>query len=340
MHIRMGSSCVIGFLVLLLFHTPAHGADRTVYKIATTAWAGWSALNVADVKGFWKEEGVTVELVHYYGAPVLVDVIMAGKVDLNVNMVGDVVDMQLKGSDMTILAELDWSHGGDQMILKKGVNLHEQLGKPVGIHYNSPAIWYFMQRYLENEGLDFSNFRLVEMGPDDLVNQFTAGRFFMIQHYSPYALSAAQKGNGVVAATSADYPGVIPECVYGLKSHLMKIPRGDLKKILRGIVRGADWLNNPDNLKAYKEILNRETFKDHPDYNDAELSTIIGQVRIHTSERLLEANRDGGNLAGHLTVLRDFLKKHGKLTRDFSVGDIFDNSLILEVLGNPPAHRP
>ncbi len=83
--------------------TDAQGSPpkKRVYRIATIEWIAWSP----KVKGFWAEEGLNVELVHYYGGPVLIDVIRAGKVDLSANMVGDVIGMHLQGIDMTILAE-------------------------------------------------------------------------------------------------------------------------------------------------------------------------------------------------------------------------------------------
>ncbi len=312
-------------------------ATKRTYRIGTTEWIAWSPLDVASVKGFWKEEGLSVELVHYYGGPVLIDVIRSGKVDFSVNMVGDVIGMHMQGIDMTILAEVDWSHGGDKIIVKKGTSLARYRNKPIAIHYDSPAIWFFMHRYLSGRGLRLADYRLVELEPDDLVAQFVAGRVSVIQHYEPYAFKAVSGGNGKVVATSADYEGVIPECLYGATDNLEQIPASDMRKILRGWIRAAQWVRDPSNWPEYIKILNEQTFRGHRPYSDRQLRKMFEGVRIHDRQTLLSRNRDGGGLSVHLTEVRSFLSDSGRLRRDYDVRQIFDNRFILDLL--EPANR-
>lgn len=312
-------------------------AAKRTYRIATTEWIAWSPLDVARVKGFWKEEGLSVELVHYYGGPVLIEVIRSGKVDFSANMVGDVIGMHMQGIDMTILAEVDWSHGGDQIIVRKGTSLARYRNRPIAIHYDSPAIWFFMHRYLSGRGLRLADYRLVELEPDDLVAQFVAGRVAVIQHYEPYAFRAVSEGNGQVVATSADYEGVIPECLYAAKGRLEQIPASDVRKIIRGWIRAAQWISEPRNWPEYTRILNDQTFRGHRPYSDRELRKMFEDVRIHDRQTLLSRNRDGGGLSVHLTEVRRFLSESGRLRRDYDVRQIFDNRFILDVL--EPANR-
>jgi NitT/TauT family transport system substrate-binding protein len=326
----------ISFAVVMLFSIISIGyagnGHRAEYWIATTEWAGWSPLDVADALGFWEDAGLKVTLVHYHWGPVLIDVIRSGKVDLSCNMVGDVVGMHNQTPSMVILAEIDWSHGGDLLIQKKGFDLAGHKGGPVGIHYDSPAIWYFMDKFLEKKGMGFLDFRIVELPPQDLVAQFVAGRMPFIQHYEPFAGRAIRQGNGEVVATSADFPGIIPECMYGLASRVSRIPDRDIECIIRGWIRAAQWSNDPKNWDQYARILSTRTLQGTGPHTDAQLKSYFKAIRIHSTKVLKQRNRPGGGLEKHLLELWDFMKISGRINHWKTPLDILDTRHLTRVL--------
>ena len=317
---------ILAFVTILTAESPRK------YKIATIEWIAWSPLDVAAELGFWKEEGVDVELIHYETSPVLYEVIRSGKVDLSCNMAGSIVGMHNTGTPMTILAEIDWSHGGDLLIQKKGFDITEYEQRVIGIHYDSPAIWIFIQKYLERFDMDFTDFRRIELDPKELALQFLAGRLPFIQNYEPFASIAISDGEGEIIATSADFEGIIPDCLYGLRSRVNEIPPEDLRAIIRGWVRAAEWSNNPNNWDAYSEILKSKTLQNTGDHSDEALRKFYNIVRIHNIEELRSHNLNDDGIRGYLSALFQFMDDFDKLDHWKEPFELLDTSHLIRAL--------
>lgn len=332
--INKKSAIVAAGLLFCLLTAPVWG--RT-YKIATAAWVGWSPLHVARAQGFWEKQGLSVEVINYDDPIIILEAVKAGKIDLAMDMVGSLVGIFMSGEPVVAIAETNWSHGGDKIIVKKGHTIKEYQHQPLGVFLDLPSCHYFLHRYLEPRGLAVSDFRVVEMHPDDLAAQFIAGRIPVIVNYEPWATSAVEKGNGVVLADSSDFAGCIPECMWAYRDHLRAIPDQDIEKILRGWIRAVQWIHRSENQSAYYEILNSDTFPSLPAYSENELQKMIQNVKIHTRADLVERNRTGGGLETFLSELKTFLSQSGRLEKDYEAGDIFDNTWIMKVLSGPPA---
>lgn len=307
-------------------------ADNKVYKIATVAWIGWSPLHVSQEKGFWREQNISVEVLNYDDPIVILEAIKAGRIDFAMDMAGSLAGIYMNGTPVVALAETDWSHGGDKIIIKRGQSIQQHVGKPLGVFLDLPSCYFFLGSYLKTQQLKLSDFRIVELGPEDMTQQFIVNRLPVIVNYDPWALQAIDEGGGVVLADSSDYQGCIPECFWGYRTHLENIPDGDIEKILRGWIKAARWVNDPKHWEEYKGILNKRTFAGHRPYSDAALRQIFASVKIHHPKTLLDRNRDHGGFYQYLEKLRVFLKENGLLKKDFSPEDIFDNRYIMAVL--------
>lgn len=318
-------------IITVLMLLPAVAGSRT-YKIATVPWTGWSPLHVAETNGFWKAQGVDVEVVNYDDPIIILEAAKAGKIDLAMDMAGSLAGIYMAGEPVTALAETNWSHGGDKIIVQQGHSIDEYRMQPVGIFLDQPSGLYFLHQYLEPRGLALSDFRIVEIHPPDLTAQFIAGRIPVIVNYDPWATHAIIEGNGTALADSSQFPGCIPECLWGYRNRLKTIPAQDIKKILAGWLLAVEWILEPENRDAYFNILNTKTFHDLNDYSVEELAKMIDGVRIHNRKELIERNRTGGGLDTYLTNLKAFLAQTGRLDKQFKNSDIFNNQWIMEVL--------
>ncbi len=302
------------------------------YKIATVGWVGWAPLHVAEVKGFWKKQGVSIDVVNYDDPIIILEAIKAGKIDLAMDMAGSVVGIFMSGEPVVAVAETNWSHGGDKIIVHKGHGIAEYKTQPLGVFLKLPSCLYFLNMYLETQQLGIDDFRIVEIHPDDLAEQFVSGRIPVILNYEPWASKAVEAGDGFVLASSSDYAGCIPECIWGYRERIEKIPDKDIKKILSGWIKAAQWVQNPANRKGYFEILNEVTFKGHSDYTETKLQQMIEKVKIHSAKDLMARNRTNGGLYQYLAALKAFLKKYDLLERDYEISEIFENRWIMGVL--------
>jgi len=311
---------------------PARAAEERPYRIATVAWAGWSPLHVAEEQGFWNDLGLRVEVRNYDDPIVILEAVKAGKVDFAMGRVGSLVGVYLTGTPVLALAATNWSHGGDRLIVHRGESIRQCKGKPLGVFLDQPSCLYFLGLALRREGLRLSDFRIVEMNPSDMTEQFVAGRLRILVSYDPWALDAVRQGDGETAAASDDFEGCIPECIWGYRERLLRIPPEEIRKVLQGWIRAVVWTQDPANQAAYMDILNRRTFHDRRDYAREELAAILAGVRIHGPDALRECNRTGGGLERYLNDLHDFLEDNGRLGRTFRPSHIFDNRWVMDAL--------
>jgi NitT/TauT family transport system substrate-binding protein len=249
------------------------------------------------------------------------------------DMAGSLVGVYQEGEPVVALAETNWSHGGDQIVVRRGTTLRQQVGRPLGVFLKLPSCLYFLGLHLRERGLRLDQFRIVEINPEDLSAQFAAGRLPAIVNYEPWVRRASALPSARVVATSADYPGCIPECLWSYRSTLDRVPDQDVVGLLAGWIKAARWAAEVANREEYRAILNRRTFVDHRTLSPVRLDGMLANVRIHQPAELWERNRDGGGLCAYLRDLREFLRENGLLRRDYRPEDILDNRYLLRALG-------
>lgn len=322
------------FLTLLLVVFAVAEVHSSQYRIATVAWIGWSPLHVASQKRFWDELGVDVAVVDYDDPIVILEAIKAGKIDFAMDMVGSLVGIYMKGEPVVAIAETNWSHGGDKIIVQKGDSLVNHKNSVLGVFLKQPSCLFFLDKYLQEIHLQLSDFRIVQINSYDLAAQFIAGRLPAIVNYEPWANDAVKNGNGEVLATSADYSGCIPECLWGYRQRIETIPKQDIHNILRGWIKAVRWSQNPAHKIAYYKILREKTFQTNTDLSAKDFSNMLSNVKIHNANELYERNKLGGGLYKYLNALKLFLEKNDMMDKQFLPEDIFDNQYIRHVLEN------
>lgn len=305
-------------------------SDRT-YKIGMVPWAAYSPLNVADVKGFWTELDVDVEVISYNSNTDLNAALEAGTIDIALDMIGSWVDLRLQGKPITVLGETDWSDGGDKIIMKSSATVPSLKGSKLGVYLNLLSVKYFVEKFLQANGASLADFMIEEVAnPDNLSAKFIDATYPIIANYDPAAAKAVASG-GVVAATSKDYPGCIPEGFAARTDRLAGIPHEDLVNIFKGWKKAASWALDGANKTEFYQILKTKTFP-NDNLSDGALDTNLAQVRIHTNSEQLTVNQAGGSLNTYFSDILLFAKSHGFPTHILTKADILDNSALIEAL--------
>jgi len=302
-------------------------APRT-YKIGMCPWIAWAPINVADAKGMWKKRGLDVQVVNQLGEDT--SAIEQRRVDLAIDMIGNFIGMQQKGIDITILGELDWSNGGDKVILRDKAQ-PTKAGDSVGVYHNDPAVLMLLARYLETLNLTLSDVTVVEYDPEALNGHFITGNFSVILSYEPYSLQA-EKDGGTVVATSATFVGCMPEGLGGRREAIAAIPRDDLKKIMAGWLEAVRWSQDPANWAEYCDIVNTRTFAEPTPFDDTAIKNMLANVTIHDPLTLRTRNAIGAGLSKHVDDTRNMLNKAGLMKSEFSANTLVDTSVLLEVI--------
>jgi len=317
--------------MVVVFFTGA--AYARTYKIGSYHWIGFSANDVANVKGFWKNQGLDVALVNFTSEADANNALVNKRVDISFLMLGTWVGFYMEGSPITIIAEVDWSHGGDKVIIKKTADISSLKGQNFGIYVEDPAVLFFLNQYLTKNGMKLSDIKIIGgLEAKDLADSFIFGRLKGVVLYNPHALHAEKEGDGKVVATTSSYPGCMPEGAAMRTDALKEFPKDDLVKIFKGWIEAVKWIQNKENWEEYKKILNSKTFEGEPPYSDKDLADMYEGVRIHDEKMLLERNKDGGGLSVWLNEAKVMLKENNLLKKDFKPEEIFDNSAIKEAL--------
>ena len=320
--------CRALFLFLLLVLVAS--AETPTYKVGMVAWIGWSSLNVAQQQGFWKDEGLNVEVIIFDRPSKMHEAFESDQIQLCMEFVGTVVSWYMQGKDVKLIAETGWSHGGDKIILKKGEHFSRMRGEVIGTFIDSPAVIYFLSLYLKSLHMKPTDFRIRQMEPDDLLLNFIDGNLKAMINYDPHTIRAVKEGNGYVVANSSKFPGCLPDGVVMKTSTLNAMPKEDLINFFRGWVMAVRWLQDPGHKKPYGKLVNEITFhREQRVYNHAAINALLGSTKMHKAKTLMVRNRKGGGVEKYLMDLQRFLEENGRLKKRYGVGDVFDGRAVL-----------
>src|SRR4051794_2387873 len=103
------------FLSLIAVSSALWSADATekrLYRIGMCPWIAWSPMHVAAAQGLWKQLGVDGQVINHLGEEEHTLGFEQHHGDFSMDMSGNFFGMRQNATAITILAELDWSHGG------------------------------------------------------------------------------------------------------------------------------------------------------------------------------------------------------------------------------------
>lgn len=286
---------------------------RTKLRVGVNPWAGWTAIDVANAKGFWTDQNLDVEVVHLETDQEMATALAQDRIDVAIGMIGTWVgySSQPETPPVTIIAETDWSYGGDQIIAKKTLDTTKLKGKTVAVYLDQPSVTIFLQQYLSelNPPLKLKDVNLVELEAKSIADEFTKGTYDLTINYEPDSLAQLDGvANGVKVATSRSYPGIIPEG-FAMKTDVIgkRVSRDTVRRCLAGWLTAVDWIYgkngdgqtpNPATWEEYKSILRNVSFatSDGPaTYTDKELDGVIFGVHVHGRALFNEINGPARN---------------------------------------------
>lgn len=321
---------------------PAAAAPTDVqrpWRLGTDQWIAWEALHVAEHLGFWADQGLRIELITYTGgeAP---SAFAAGYLDFATVMLGSAVAAAAapgQANAVRILAEIDWSHGGDRIVAKKGLDALR--GRRIGVYEDSPAVSLFLHRYLQQTGLTIRNVEIVEVLDNEaLVDHLLAGRFDAIVSYEPDVRRTSSDPRFEVLATTAAIPGVMPEVLAMRADH--RIPPAVPEQLLRGWIRAVQWCNDPANARHRDRIAREHTLRGKA-IDDRDLVAMRGNVRVHDLDALRRENFGDDRAAARLATMLEFAREYRR-SPELDAAQLFDREPLRRAIAGfrAPAQPP
>lgn len=296
----------------------------TKVRVGTVPFAGWGAIDVGIAKGFFKENGVDLEVVGYEGkdAELIADTIEGRNVDIGMYTVGTFQGpVQEAAKKVKWLGETDWSYGADQIIGRDPFEDQaiKDKTKKIGLYSKTPATSFFVERYLQDTDrhpgwvLSLKDSDVIEEEAAKMVDSFQNGTLGLSLNYEPYSTQQIEKG-GKLLATSESYPGVIPNGVAMNADKYASFNKTVLTGFWKGWIKSIIWIFGKDNKNGLPDPANKVEF-----YNILRTKTLVSAYA--DSSKYTDADLDGFLKNARALNYNDFVKINSDPTTTVKIKD-------------------
>jgi NitT/TauT family transport system substrate-binding protein len=225
-------------------------AEAGQMRLGMTTWVGYGPMFLARDKGFFKENGLDVELQIIEDAALYMAAIAAGKLDGNASTIDEIMKYRSPDFCFKAVVALDDSHGGDGVLVQTDVNsLADLKGKAVGMNEGSVSQFWF-NILLKREGMTEKDLQITNMTADDAAAAFIAGQIPAAVTWEPHLTLVRTKNQGKVLIDSASTPGLIVDVVALTCDYIDKNPK-DVEAFVKGLYKAVEFIKtNPEEAYA------------------------------------------------------------------------------------------
>jgi NitT/TauT family transport system substrate-binding protein len=225
-------------------------ADAGSLKLAHSTWVGYGPFYIARDKGFFKEEGVDVELVIMEDTPIKMGALMAGQIDLVASTVDEFPIYMKPGKMLHYVLAVDNSKGGDGVVANKDItSIADLKGKKVAFEQGSVS-QFFLNALLKDAGMTEADIEPVNMAATDAGVAFAAKQVDAAVTWEPALSQGAKSEHGHMLLTSADKPGLITDVV-ATTAETAVAKKDDIAAFVRARYKAVDYSkSNPDDANA------------------------------------------------------------------------------------------
>jgi len=247
------------------FATSAHAEPL---KIAYSDWPGFTILEVAKQKGWFKEAGVEVELVWFDYLPSL-DAFAAGKVDAVTAVATDMLVSGATGAKSKLICLLDYSEGSDMIIGAPGItSLKDLKGKKIGLEVTLVE-HLLLLKALESVGLKQTDVELINTPTNDTPQVLASGKVAAVGAWYPVSGQALkQVANSKPLFTSADAKGLIYDALAVNPTSFAK-KKAEWTKVVSVYYKCVDYLKDPKTAEDAIKIMSAKVGADPAEYAKA-----------------------------------------------------------------------
>jgi NitT/TauT family transport system substrate-binding protein len=213
-------------------------------KLAYSDWPGYTVLEVAKQKGWFKDAGLDVELVWFDYLP-SIDAFSANKVDGVTIVASDALVAGATGGKSKIIGLLDYSEGSDMIVGVPGVESIKDLkGKKIGIEVTLVEHMLLLQA-LKDNGMSQSDVELINTPTNDTPQVLASGKVSAIGAWYPISGQALkQVANSKPLFTSAQAKGLIYDVIAVNPTSYAK-HKDEWSKIVAIYYKCVDYLKDP-----------------------------------------------------------------------------------------------
>lgn len=209
-------------------------------KLGHSTWVGYGPLYIAKEKGFFKAEGLDVELIVVEDTKLRLPALAAGKLDVAVTTVDTVLNFYTKDRPYRYLFAVDDSKGGDGIVANNDITSVADLkGKKIAYTEGSVSQFY-LSVLLKKAGLSLKDIESVNMTAGDAGAAFVAKRVDAAVTWEPWLTRGKEAEHGHLLVDSSTSPGLITDIMLTTPDKL-KARLKDFQALYRAWVKAVEW---------------------------------------------------------------------------------------------------
>jgi NitT/TauT family transport system substrate-binding protein len=325
-------SVLIGVLLLLTAlaatacSAPSLPLSHRKITLGFSAWPGWFPWQVAQEEGLFGANGIDVDLRYYDNYTDSLNALATGAIDANSQTLNDTLTSVAGGSKQTIVLVNDNSTGNDKIIARPGItSISDLKGKKVAVEAGT-VDHYLLLLALSQSGLTEQDIHLVPMGTADAAAAFAAGKVDAVGAFAPFTTTALARPGSRPIATSAEFPGAIPDHLVVSRTMLTARP-GDVQALVNTWFAALQWIR--DHHSEAIDIMAKRGGVTSADYQTYDAGTTIFTLRQN-----LDAFTPG-TTASHLNFqasqIADFILGTGMVQARPSMDGLLDGRFVSAV---------
>ncbi|HEX6354653.1 ABC transporter substrate-binding protein [Actinophytocola sp.] len=280
MYFRRSRRAIVGLLsVAALFGvtalsgcTSSDAESGTKITLGYSAWPGWFPWAVAEQQGLFAQNGVDVELKWFDSYTDSIAALSSGAIDANSQTLNDTLSAVSGGAQLRVVLTNDNSTGNDQIIAREGITSVADLkGKKVAVEQGT-VDHYLLLLALEEANLTEDDIQLVPMLTDAAAAAFVGGDVDAVGVFAPFTTTALERPGSQAIATSAEFPGAIPDHLV-TSDKLVNDRPDDVQKLVNTWFDTIAWIK--DNRDAANKIMAERGGVSVEDYESYDAGTTI-----------------------------------------------------------------
>ena len=317
----------ISCLVLVTAHLKK-SHQGSLIKIGINEWAGYDPFILADKKGFFKKNNVSVEVKRFASATEEMRALKNGQIQgggFTLDEAFTIINSGFKGK---VVLVVDYSEGGDMLIGQKEITHVSQLvGKTVG--YEGSVVGQFLlDRALRANYVKKRDIHLIDVPADNWLVTFKERKVDAIVCFNPVATKLLNDYEGRLLFSSADMPFEIIDVLLLSESFY-----NDNRVAVANIIKA--WF---DALRYIKHNLDEAALIIATEKNISAEEYIVSLDGLVAPD--LEANKvimdakSNKNIYKHAQVIVDFMLSEGSLSQRINTSDVFQAEIIFALESN------
>lgn len=296
-------------------------------KIGYDMWPGYACLFIAEVQGYFREEGLDIKTVKYLNYLEALSAFANGELDGHLGVFSDTIVQASSGINVKSVFFTDASYGGDVIVAKEDIRIIGDLkGKKISVIGINSFSHIWILTLLQKNGLQEQDVQFANIDNSDVTKALSSGEIDAGHVYGPFIAEAVKAGYHVLSgATTKEVHGIIIDDL-AFHSEIIKQRPDEVRKIVTALNRGVLFLRTYP--KKAHGIISEELEMDIKDVKEYFQDAKIFDVE---DNKLLMDKNTQNSIYKTGEIISTFLLKRGQLSQIPDINKIIETKFINEL---------